>query len=148
MATHSSIPSWRFQWIEEPGIEGYNIWGRIKSDTTKRLTLSLSILSPTNPTLSLSILSPTNPMIRGNYSRYLYKPKATIPRGNKVGSKRLNWKATVKEGRTGFHGNEEKLWVGGRPRIEIVLCGQKKSKSSGKKRKMKLGGKKLNKFKL
>ena len=40
MATHSSILAWRTPWTEEPG---YSLEGHKESDTTERLTLSLSV---------------------------------------------------------------------------------------------------------
>ena len=40
MATHPSILAWKIPWTEEPG--GYSPWGHKESDTTERLTLSLS----------------------------------------------------------------------------------------------------------
>ena len=40
MATHSSILAWRIPWTEEPG--GLQSRGLKKSETTERLTLSLS----------------------------------------------------------------------------------------------------------
>ena len=44
MATHSSILAWRILWTEEPG--GFIApQGRKESDTTERLTLSLSLRS-------------------------------------------------------------------------------------------------------
>ena len=42
MTTYSSILAWRFPWTEEPG--GDSPWGHKESDTTERLTLSLSNL--------------------------------------------------------------------------------------------------------
>ena len=42
MATHSSILAWRIPWTEEP--VGYSPWGCKESDTTKRLTFSLSLV--------------------------------------------------------------------------------------------------------
>ena len=41
MATHSSILAWRIPWTEEPG-RPHSPWGCKESDTTERLTLSLS----------------------------------------------------------------------------------------------------------
>ena len=40
MATHSSVLAWEMPWTEEP--DGYSPWGCKESDTTERLTLSLS----------------------------------------------------------------------------------------------------------
>ena len=40
MATHSRILAWRIPWTEEPG--GYSPQSHKQSDTTERLTLSLS----------------------------------------------------------------------------------------------------------
>ena len=40
MAAHSSILAWRSPWTEETG--GYNPWDYKESDTTEKLTLSLS----------------------------------------------------------------------------------------------------------
>jgi len=40
MATHSSIPAWRFPWIEEP--DGLQSMGCKELDMTEGLTLSLS----------------------------------------------------------------------------------------------------------
>ena len=42
MAAHSSILAWRIPWTEEPG----SPWGCKESDTSERLTLSLSFSSP------------------------------------------------------------------------------------------------------
>ena len=41
IATHSSILAWSFPWTEAPA--GYNPWSHKESDTTKRLTLSLTL---------------------------------------------------------------------------------------------------------
>ena len=41
MATHSSILAWRTPWTEEK-LAGCRPWGCKQSDTTERLTLSLS----------------------------------------------------------------------------------------------------------
>ena len=41
MATHSSVLAWRIPWTEEK-LAGCSPWGRKESDTTERLTLSLS----------------------------------------------------------------------------------------------------------
>ena len=43
MAIHSSIFAWRISWTEEPA--GYRPRGRKESDTTERLSLSLSLLT-------------------------------------------------------------------------------------------------------
>ena len=40
MATHSSILAWKVPWTEEPG--GLSPWGHRESDTTERLTQSIS----------------------------------------------------------------------------------------------------------
>ena len=40
MTTHSSILAWRIPWTED--LAGYSSWGGKESDTTERLTLSLS----------------------------------------------------------------------------------------------------------
>ena len=39
MATHSSILAWKAPWIEKPGLSR---WGHKESDTTERLTQSIS----------------------------------------------------------------------------------------------------------
>ena len=46
MATHSSILAWRMPWTEEP----CGLCGEAESDTTKKLTLSLSKKIHTNQT--------------------------------------------------------------------------------------------------
>ena len=44
MATNSSVLTWRIPWTEEPG--GATVHGFEELDTTKRLTLSISLSSP------------------------------------------------------------------------------------------------------
>ena len=48
MATHSSIPTWKIPWTGEPG--SYSEQGGKESDTTERLTLSLSHFSKSKTT--------------------------------------------------------------------------------------------------
>ena len=46
MAIHSSTLAWKIQWMEEPDrlqLIGYSSWGHKESDTTERLSLSLSL---------------------------------------------------------------------------------------------------------
>ena len=45
MATHPSILAWRIPWTEEPG--GLQSMGCNESDTTERLTVSVSLMSLT-----------------------------------------------------------------------------------------------------
>ena len=45
MATHPSILAWRIPWTEEPG--GLQSMGCKESDTTERLTVSVSLMSLT-----------------------------------------------------------------------------------------------------
>ena len=36
-ATHSSILTWRIQWIAQRNLAGYSPWGHKESDTTEQL---------------------------------------------------------------------------------------------------------------
>ena len=57
MATHSSILAWGIPWTRS--LVGYSPWGHKESDTSERLTLSLSpSLPPCTACLNLHCLHP------------------------------------------------------------------------------------------
>ena len=41
MATHSSLPTWRIPWTEEPG--SYSPWGHKESNTAEQLSARMNI---------------------------------------------------------------------------------------------------------